>query len=128
MEIPVLREPAAMILIGSWLLLQCYDSVVREDVKAHLFCVSGKLVFVTGFLLLYPFPAYGLLYFFSFYPKTERNGSSLWLSGLQLVFPAGAAFLCGAGKRQKRASFWQRAFFWRHFFWQYRSLCCGALS
>ncbi len=98
MEIPVLRETAAMVLIGSLLLLQCYDSVTREDVRAHLLCVSGKLVFVTGFLLLYPFPVCGLLYFFSFYPKTEQNGNSLWLSGLQIVLPAGAAFFCEAGE------------------------------
>lgn len=98
MESSVLRESLTMFFIGGWLWLQCYDIIVREDVRAHLLCVSGKILLTAGFLLLYPAPFFALLYFFAFYPKTERSGISLRLFGVQVLLTAGAALFCVFGE------------------------------
>ncbi|MCH5272791.1 MAG: hypothetical protein J1E35_03885 [Lachnospiraceae bacterium] len=94
MEKAILAESFTMILIGGWLILQCLDIIVREEMQTHLFCVFGKLLLITGLLVLHPQPFLTLLYFFAFYPKTERNGRCLWLLGVQVFLPTVGAFVC----------------------------------
>ncbi|MGN1084800.1 MAG: hypothetical protein ACI4QX_07335 [Lachnospiraceae bacterium] len=105
MEESVLTESFTMLFIGGWLMLQCYDSIVAEEVRAHLLCVFGKLLLITGFLLLYPEPLWALLYFFAFYPKTERNGISLRILGVQVLLPVAGAVVCAFGKAPDKQLF-----------------------
>lgn len=83
-----------MLLLGGWLLLQCYDVIIREEKKLHFFCVIGKLLVTVGFLVLYPIPFLALLFFFVFYPKTETKGINYFLLSVQTALPIGASVLC----------------------------------
>lgn len=99
----VYKESVTMLLIGIWLLLQCYHVVVREERKLNVVCVIGKLL-VTGWLLwIHPIPVLALLFFFSFYPKYEPDGICYSLLGMQTVLPIGVAVVLGlfrAGKEE----------------------------
>ena len=65
----IYKESLALLLIGVWLIIQCYHVVIREERKQHIFCVVGKLIVTVGLLVLYPFPLLALALFFTFYPK-----------------------------------------------------------
>lgn len=90
----IYKESFTMLLLGGWILLQCYDMVSREENKLHFFCVMGKLLVTVGFLVLHPFPFFALFLFFAFYPKTESRGINYALLSAQTILPIGASVLC----------------------------------
>ncbi len=90
----IYKESFTMLLLGGWILLQCYDVVIREERKLHFFCVIGKLLVTAGFLVMYPFPVLTLLCFFAFYPKAERNSINYYLLSVQTLLPIVASVLC----------------------------------
>ena len=90
------KESLIMLLIGIWLMLQCYHVVIREERKLHIFCVIGKLLVTVGLLVLYPVPLLAMVLFFSFYPKYEPKGVRYGILSLQTLLPIGGALLCRA--------------------------------
>lgn len=90
----IYKESFTMLLAGCWLLLQCYDTVSREERKIHIVCVVGKLLVTVGFLVLHPIPLFTLLLFFAFYPKTEQETINYTLLSVQTILPIGASVLC----------------------------------
>ncbi len=83
-----------MLLVGVWLMLQCYHMVIREERKLHIFCVIGKLLATVGLLVLHPIPFLALALFFAFYPKYEPEGIRYGILSLQILLPIGGALLC----------------------------------
>lgn len=91
----VYRESFTMLLMGIWLLLQCYHVMVREERKLHIGCVVGKLL-VTGILLvIHPVPILAIILFLAFYPKFEPDGIRCSMLGIQVVLSVAGAVLCG---------------------------------
>ncbi len=83
-----------MLLLGGWILLQCYDMVSREERKIHFFCVAGKILVTVGLLWLHPFSLLGMFLFFAFYPKTEFKGVNYLCLTMQCLLPVGASVCC----------------------------------
>ena len=96
------KESVTMLLLGIWLMLQCYHVVIREERKLHIFCVIGKLMVTVGLLVVYPFPLLALALFFTFYPKYEPEGIRYGTLGLQTLIPIGGALLCKMGSVGKQ--------------------------
>lgn len=90
----IYKEAVTMLLIGIWLMLQCYHVVIREEKKLHIFCVIGKLLVTVGLLLLYPVPLLALFLFFAFYPKYEADGIRYGILSLQILLPISGALFC----------------------------------
>ncbi len=90
----VYKESFTLLLLGIWILLQCYDMVSREENKIHFFCVIGKLLATVGFLVLHPFSFFALILFFCFYPKTERGSINYPLLVVQMLLSVSASVLC----------------------------------
>lgn len=90
------KESLTMLLIGIWLMLQCYHVVIREEKKLHIFCVIGKLLVTVGLLVIYPVPLLAMVLFFSFYPKYEPGGVHYGILSLQTLLPIGGALVCKA--------------------------------
>ncbi|MBR6664706.1 MAG: hypothetical protein IKL22_03200 [Lachnospiraceae bacterium] len=90
------KENFIMILVGVWLMLQCYHVIVKEERKLHILCVLGKLIVTVGLLLLYPIPLLAFVLFFVFYPKYEPKGVRYGILSLQTLLPIGGALLCRA--------------------------------
>lgn len=90
----IYEESLAMLLIGIWLMLQCYHVVIREERKLHIFCVAGKLIATVGLLVLYPTPILAIVIFFSFYPKYEPEGIRYGILSLQTILSIGGILLC----------------------------------
>lgn len=88
-------ESFTMLLMGIWLLLQCYHVVIREERKLHIGCVIGKLLVTGGLLLLHCVPIIAIFLFFAFYPKYEPDGIRYDLLGIQVVLTVTGAGLCG---------------------------------
>jgi len=94
MNTSIYKESFTMLLLGVWLLLQCYHVVIREDKRLSVFCVAGKLLATAGFLVMHPFPAGSLLLFFAFYPKMEGRTINGKLLAAQGLLPVAASLLC----------------------------------
>lgn len=90
----VYKESFTMLLLGIWLMLQCYHVVIREEEKLNIFCVIGKLLITAGLLVLHPVPLLALALFIAFYPKYELNGIRYGLLSIQVILPIGGALLC----------------------------------
>ena len=91
-----LKENFTMILVGVWLMLQCYHVIVKEERKLHILCVVGKFIVTVGLLLLYPIPLLAFVLFVAFYPKYEPEGVHYGILSLQVLFPIVGALLCKA--------------------------------
>lgn len=83
-----------MLLLGGWLLLQCYDVIIREERKLHIYCVIGKLLVTAGFLMLHPISFFALFLFLGFYPKTESKGVNYVVLTVQILLSVSASVLC----------------------------------
>lgn len=92
----IYKESLTMLLVGIWLMIQCYHVVIREERKLHIFCVMGKLIVTVGLLLLHPIPFLAIVLFFTFYPKYEPKGIRYGIISLQIILPIGGALLCKA--------------------------------
>ena len=92
----IYKETLTMILVGIWLMLQCYHVIIREERKMHVFCVMGKLLATVGLLVLFPVPLLAMVLFFIFYPKYEPEGVSYIRLSLQTLLPIAGALLCKA--------------------------------
>jgi len=90
----IYKESFTMLLVGIWLMLQCYHVVIREERKLHIFCVVGKLIVTVGLLMLHPNPLLALCLFFVFYPKYEPRGIHYGILSLQTLLLIGGALLC----------------------------------
>ncbi len=90
----IYKESLAMLLIGVWLMIQCYHVVIREERKLNVFCVIGKLLATVGLLVLYPTPILAIALFFAFYPKYEPGRMHYGLLSLQVILPIGSALFC----------------------------------
>ena len=90
------KESLTMLLIGIWLMLQCYHVVIREERKLHIICVIGKLIVTVGLLVMHPIPLLAIVLFFAFYPKYEPKGVRYGIISLQIILPIGGALLCNA--------------------------------
>lgn len=90
----IYKESFAMMLIGIWLMLQCYHVVIKEERKLHIFCVVGKLLMTGGLLVLYPIPILAIVLFFAFYPKYEPEGIRYGILSLQTILSIGGILLC----------------------------------
>lgn len=88
------KENFTMILVGVWLMLQCYHVIVKEERKLYILCVVGKLIVTVGLLLLHPIPLLAFVLFFVFYPKYEPKGVRYGILSLQTLLPIGGALLC----------------------------------
>lgn len=88
------KESFTMLLMGIWLMLQCYHVVIREEKKLHIFCVIGKLIATMGLLVLHPIPLLALVLFFAFYPKKESVGIGYGVLFLQTLLTFGGALVC----------------------------------
>lgn len=92
----IYKESLTMLLVGIWLMLQCYHVVIREERKLHIICVIGKLLVTVGLLLLHPIPFLAIVLFFAFYPKYEPEGVRYGIISLQIILPIAGALLCKA--------------------------------
>lgn len=90
----IYKESLALLLIGVWLIIQCYHVVIREERKLNIFCIIGKLLATVGLLLLYPTPILAILLFFAFYPKYEPEGICYGVLSLQAILSLGGVLLC----------------------------------
>lgn len=90
----VYKESFTMLLMGIWLMLQCYHVVIREEKKLHIFCIIGKLTVTVGVLVLHPVPLLALVLFFAFYPKEESGGICYGILLLQILLTIGGALFC----------------------------------
>lgn len=90
----IYKESFTMMLMGGWLLLQCYDVINSEEGKIHSFCVMGKLLVTVGFLMLHPNSIFALFLFFAFYPKTETKKVNCVLLSVQILLVVSASVLC----------------------------------
>lgn len=90
----IYKESFAMMLMGIWLMLQCYHVVIKEERKLHIFCVVGKLLMTGGLLVLYPIPILAIVLFFAFYPKYEPEGIRYGILSLQTILSIGGILLC----------------------------------
>ncbi len=90
----VYKEAFTMLLLGIWLMLQCYHVVIREERKQNIFCAIGKLLATAGLLVLHPIPLLALVLLFAFYPKYEPSGMHYGLLSLQVILPISGALLC----------------------------------
>lgn len=93
----IYKESLTMLLMGIWLMLQCYHVVIREERKQYIYCIVGKLIVTVGLLVLYPFPLLSLVLFFAFYPKCEPSGIRYAILSLQILLPIGGSLLCKVG-------------------------------
>lgn len=90
----IYKESLALLLIGVWLIIQCYHVVIREERKLNIFCIIGKLLATVGLLVLYPTPILAILLFFAFYPKYEPEGICYGVLSLQAILSLGGVLLC----------------------------------
>ncbi len=92
----IYKESVTMLLIGIWLMLQCYHVVIREERKLYIICVIGKLLVTAGLLVMHPIPLLAIVLFFAFYPKYEPEGVRYGILSLQALLPIGGTLLCKA--------------------------------